>query len=122
MARKRQFSNFEHLCLYRKRFFYKSCLVLRKDIYKEIVMENLVGQIIFGLIVGVIAKFLMPGRDPGGFIITAIIGMVGSVIGAFLGRALWGGAGYESGWIAAILGSIILLAGYRLLTRGQVTA
>jgi uncharacterized membrane protein YeaQ/YmgE (transglycosylase-associated protein family) len=85
-------------------------------------MENLVGQIIFGLIVGVIAKFLMPGRDPGGFIITAIIGMVGSVIGAFLGRAFWGGVGYESGWIAAILGSIILLAGYRLLTRGQVTA
>ena len=47
-------------------------------------MENLIGQIIFGLIVGVIAKFLMPGRDPGGFIITALIGMVGSVIGTFV--------------------------------------
>ena len=85
-------------------------------------MENLIGQIIFGLVVGIIAKFLMPGRDPGGFIITAIIGMVGAVLGTFIGRALWGGAGYEAGWIAAILGSIILLAGYRMMTRGSVTA
>lgn len=85
-------------------------------------MENLIGQIIFGLIVGVIAKFLMPGRDPGGFIITAILGVVGALIGTFVGRALWGGAGYEAGWIAAIFGSIILLAGYRLMTRRNVAA
>lgn len=85
-------------------------------------MENLIGQIIFGLIVGVIAKFLMPGRDPSGFIITALIGMVGSVIGTFLGRALWGGAGYEAGWIAAILGAITLLAIYRFAMRARVTS
>lgn len=86
-------------------------------------MENLIGQIIFGLIVGVIAKFLMPGRDPGGFIITAIIGMVGAVIGTFIGRAIWGGAGYEAGWIAAIFGAIILLAGYRFIVmRGTVAS
>lgn len=78
-------------------------------------MENLIGQIIFGLVVGIIAKFLMPGRDPGGFIITAIIGMVGAIIGTFIGRALWGGAGYEAGWIAAIIGSMLLLAGYRFV-------
>ena len=48
-------------------------------------MGNLIGQIIFGLVVGIIAKFLMPGRDPGGFIITAIIGIVGAVVGTFIG-------------------------------------
>lgn len=85
-------------------------------------MEHLVGQLIFGLFVGIIAKFIMPGRDPGGFIITAIIGMAGAFLGTLVGRALWGGAGYEAGWIAAILGSIILLAGYRLMTRGRVAS
>lgn len=85
-------------------------------------MENLIGQIIVGLIVGIIAKFLMPGRDPGGFIITAIIGIVGALLGTFIGRALWGGAGYEAGWIASILGAIVLLAGYRLMTRGRVVS
>ena len=85
-------------------------------------MEHLIGQIIFGLIVGLIAKFLMPGRDPGGFIITALIGMAGAFIGTFVGRALWGGAGYEAGWIAAIFGSLLLLAGYRFLTRGRVAS
>lgn len=85
-------------------------------------MENLFGQIIFGLVVGIIAKFLMPGRDPGGFIITAIIGMVGALVGTVIGRALWGGAGYEAGWIAAILGAVILLAGYRMVVGRQVTS
>lgn len=85
-------------------------------------MGHLIGQIIFGLVVGIIAKFLMPDKDPGGFIITAIIGMVGAIIGTFVGRALWGGAGYEAGWITAILGAIILLAGYRLVVnRGSLT-
>jgi uncharacterized membrane protein YeaQ/YmgE (transglycosylase-associated protein family) len=88
----------------------------------EVFMEHLFGQIIFGLFVGIIAKLLMPGRDPGGFVITAIIGMVGAVIGTFIGRALWSGATYEAGWIASIFGSIILLALYRLLTRGRVAA
>ncbi len=78
-------------------------------------MESLIGQIVFGLVIGIIAKFLMPGRDPGGFIITAIIGMAGAVIGTFVGRAFWGGANYEAGWLAAIFGAIILLAGYRLI-------
>ena len=80
-------------------------------------MSHLIGQIIFGLVVGVIAKFLMPGKDPGGVIITAIIGVVGSLIGTFVGRALWGGADYSAGWITSILGSVLLLAGYRLIRR-----
>lgn len=85
-------------------------------------MEHLIGQIMFGLIVGIVAKFLMPGRDPGGFVITAIIGMAGAFLGTLVGRALWGGAGYEAGWILAILGSIILLVGYRLIMRGRVAS
>ena len=63
--------------------------------------------------VGVIAKLLMPGRDPGGFIVTALLGMAGAVVGTFIGRALWG-ANYAAGWIAAILGTILLLALYRV--------
>jgi uncharacterized membrane protein YeaQ/YmgE (transglycosylase-associated protein family) len=78
-------------------------------------MFHLLGQALFGLIVGIIAKFLMPGKDPGGFIVTALIGIAGSMIGTFLGRWLWGGAGYESGWITSILGAVLLLAAYRFL-------
>jgi uncharacterized membrane protein YeaQ/YmgE (transglycosylase-associated protein family) len=78
-------------------------------------MMTLIGQIIFGLIVGAIAKLLMPGRDPGGIIVTAIIGMVGALIGTLLGRVLWGGADYSSGWITSILGAILLLWGYRVV-------
>jgi uncharacterized membrane protein YeaQ/YmgE (transglycosylase-associated protein family) len=80
-------------------------------------MGHLIGQILFGLVVGVIAKFLMPGKDPGGIIITAVIGVVGSLIGTFIGRALWGGADYSAGWITSILGTVLLLAGYRMIRR-----
>lgn len=85
-------------------------------------MGHLIGQILFGLVVGVIAKMLMPGKDPGGVIITAVIGIVGALIGTFIGRALWGGSDYSSGWITAILGSIILLAGYRMVAGRRVIA
>ncbi|HWQ36272.1 MAG TPA: GlsB/YeaQ/YmgE family stress response membrane protein [Blastocatellia bacterium] len=77
-------------------------------------MLHLIGQILFGLVVGIIAKLLMPGRDPGGIIVTAVIGMVGALIGTFVGRALWAGPDYSAGWIASIPGAIILLALYRL--------
>lgn len=80
-------------------------------------MTHLIGQIIFGLVVGIIAKFLMPGKDPGGFIITAVIGVVGSLIGTFIGQAMWGGTDYSAGWITSILGAVLLLAGYRLIRR-----
>ncbi len=78
-------------------------------------MLHLIDQIIFGLVVGVIAKLLMPGRDPGGIVLTAIIGMVGALIGTLIGRALWGGPGYEAGWITSILGAMLLLWIYRLV-------
>lgn len=74
----------------------------------------MIGWIVFGLIVGIIAKFLMPGRDPGGFVITAIIGIVGAVLGGYLGRAIgWYREGEPAGFLVAVLGAIILLALYR---------
>ncbi|MBO0860117.1 MAG: GlsB/YeaQ/YmgE family stress response membrane protein [Chloracidobacterium sp.] len=76
---------------------------------------NLIGQILFGLVVGVIAKLLMPGRDPGGVVVTAIIGMLGALIGSLIGRALWGGPGYRAGWILSIIGAMLLLWIYRLV-------
>jgi uncharacterized membrane protein YeaQ/YmgE (transglycosylase-associated protein family) len=81
---------------------------------------HIIGQIIFGLVVGVIAKLLMPGRDPGGFIVTALLGITGALVGTFIGRAIWG-ADYAAGWIAAILGSILLLVLYRVVA-GRRTA
>lgn len=71
------------------------------------------GKAIFGLVVGVLAKFLMPGKDPGGIIITALIGLAGSLIGAFIARALWADAGYQAGWIMSVVGAVVLLALYR---------
>ena len=85
-------------------------------------MMHLIGQIIFGLIVGVIAKLLMPGRDPGGIVLTAIIGMAGALIGTLIGRALWGGPGYSAGWITSILGAVLLLWAYRALVTRRARA
>ncbi len=73
--------------------------------------------ILIGFIVGVVAKFLMPGRDPGGFIVTVLIGIVGSVIASYLGRAMGlYQVGESAGFIAAVLGAILLLFIYRLVT------
>lgn len=70
-----------------------------------------------GFIVGIVAKFLMPGRDPAGFFITAIIGIVGSIIATYLGRFMgFYRVGESAGFIAAVVGAIILLFLYRLVT------
>lgn len=72
--------------------------------------------ILFGLVVGVIAKLLMPGRDPGGFIVTILLGIAGALLGGFVGRAMgFYGEGDSAGWIISILGAIILLAIYRMM-------
>jgi len=74
----------------------------------------MIGWIVFGLIVGVIAKLLMPGRDPGGFIITALLGIAGAVLGGFLGRVLgFYGPNQTAGFFMSLLGAILLLAIYR---------
>lgn len=82
---------------------------------------GVIGWIIFGLIVGIVAKFLMPGRDPGGFIITILLGIAGALVGGYVGRAVgWYGPGDPAGFLMAVLGSIILLALYRMLARRSV--
>jgi uncharacterized membrane protein YeaQ/YmgE (transglycosylase-associated protein family) len=78
---------------------------------------SIIWTILIGFVVGVVAKFLMPGRDPAGFIITVIIGIVGSVIATYLGRFMgFYQVGESAGFIAAVIGAIILLFIYRLVT------
>jgi uncharacterized membrane protein YeaQ/YmgE (transglycosylase-associated protein family) len=77
--------------------------------------------ILFGLVVGVIAKLLMPGRDPGGFIITILLGIAGALLGGFIGRAMgFYGENQGAGWLMSIGGAIILLALYRMMARRTV--
>ena len=81
---------------------------------------GILAWIVFGLIAGVLAKFIMPGDDPGGFIVTTIIGIVGAVIGGFIAVQLgWGDVtGFDvRSFVIAIIGALILLFGYRLLKR-----
>ncbi len=78
---------------------------------------SIIWTILIGFVVGIIAKFLMPGRDPAGFFITAIIGIVGSIIATYLGRFMGlYQPGESAGFIAAVIGAIILLFLYRLVT------
>ena len=77
--------------------------------------------ILFGLVVGVIAKLLMPGRDPGGFIVTILLGIAGALLGGFIGQAMgFYGPNDSAGWIVSILGAILLLALYRMMARRRV--
>ena len=89
-------------------------------------MLAILGWIIFGLIAGVIAKAIMPGKDPGGAVVTIILGIVGAMIGGFIGRTLfsYGGAtdagdvshpGFLMSLVLAVVGAIIVLAVYRLI-------
>jgi uncharacterized membrane protein YeaQ/YmgE (transglycosylase-associated protein family) len=81
---------------------------------------GVIGWIVFGLIVGVVATFVMPGRDPGGFFVTILLGIVGAIVGGFLGRAVgWYGPGDPVGFVMAVLGAIALLVAYRLIARGH---
>jgi uncharacterized membrane protein YeaQ/YmgE (transglycosylase-associated protein family) len=82
-------------------------------------MIHLLGQILFGLVVGVIAKLVMPGKDPGGIVITAIIGMVGSLLGTFIGRLVQGDPNYSAHWLMSILGAVLLLVIYRAVTAAR---
>ena len=74
--------------------------------------------ILIGFIVGVVAKLLMPGRDPGGFIITILLGIAGSFVAGFIGRSMgWYTDGQPAGFIFSVIGAIALLAIYRLVVR-----
>jgi uncharacterized membrane protein YeaQ/YmgE (transglycosylase-associated protein family) len=82
---------------------------------------GILSWILFGLVVGIIAKLLMPGRDPGGFIITILLGIAGALLGGFVGRAMgFYGPDQSAGWLMSILGAIILLIIYRFAVRRRV--
>jgi uncharacterized membrane protein YeaQ/YmgE (transglycosylase-associated protein family) len=79
---------------------------------------GIIAWIFLGLLAGVLAKFLLPGDDPGGIIITTIVGIVGAILGGFVAKALGFGDPIDeffdiSTWVAAILGALALLVGYR---------
>mgnify|MGYP003578796157 CR=1 FL=1 len=79
-------------------------------------MFGILGWIVFGLIIGAVAKLIMPGKDPGGIVVTMLLGIVGAVVGGFIGRALgMYEPGQPAGWVMATVGAIVLLAIYRVL-------
>ena len=81
-------------------------------------MVGVLGWILFGLVVGIVAKLLMPGKDPGGIIVTTLLGIVGAVAGGFLGRSLGlYGPGEPAGFLMATLGAVVLLFIYRMVRR-----
>ena len=81
-------------------------------------MFGILGWILFGLIVGVIAKLVMPGKDPGGIIVTILLGIVGAVLGGYLGRMMGlYQEGEAAGLIVSTLGAILVLALYRMMVR-----
>lgn len=82
---------------------------------------HIIWILVIGLIVGALAKLIMPGRDPGGVIVTMLIGVTGSFIANYLGRAAgWYAPNESAGWIASIIGAIVLLAGYRMIVGRRV--
>jgi uncharacterized membrane protein YeaQ/YmgE (transglycosylase-associated protein family) len=86
-------------------------------------MLHLLWIIIIGFIAGAVAKFLMPGKDPGGFLITTGLGVGGALIATFLGRMIgWYREGESAGFIAAVVGAVIVLAVYRLIKSRQAAS
>ena len=84
-------------------------------------MLGILGWIIFGLVVGVLAKLLMPGRDPGGIIVTMVLGIAGALVGGFVGRLLgWYAPGEPAGFVMALLGAVLLLFIYRKAVKKPV--
>ena len=78
----------------------------------------ILGWIVFGLVIGALAKLVMPGRDPGGIIVTMLLGIAGAVLGGFLGRVLgFYREGEAAGWIMSFVGAVVLLGIYRMVMR-----
>jgi uncharacterized membrane protein YeaQ/YmgE (transglycosylase-associated protein family) len=77
---------------------------------------EILSWILFGLVVGALAKLVMPGDDPGGIIVTILLGIAGALLGGFIGRALgWYQPGESAGWVAAFVGALLLLVLYRMV-------
>jgi uncharacterized membrane protein YeaQ/YmgE (transglycosylase-associated protein family) len=82
---------------------------------------TVVGWILFGLVVGIVAKFLTPGRDPGGFILTTLLGVAGALLGGYIGKALgFYGPNQAAGFLMSVLGAVVLLLIYRAISRPRM--
>ena len=81
-------------------------------------MIAILSWIVFGLIVGALAKLVMPGDDPGGIMVTILLGIAGAIVGGMVGRAMgFYGPGQAAGYLMSIVGAIVLLALYRMVAR-----
>jgi uncharacterized membrane protein YeaQ/YmgE (transglycosylase-associated protein family) len=79
---------------------------------------QIIGTILIGFVAGLIARFLMPGRDPMGFVLTTLLGIAGAFVATYLGQAIgWYSAGQDAGFIGAVVGAVIVLAVYHLIAR-----
>jgi uncharacterized membrane protein YeaQ/YmgE (transglycosylase-associated protein family) len=84
---------------------------------------HIIGIIIIGFLAGVVAKLLMPGRDPGGFIVTTLLGIVGAFVATYLGQAIgWYRADEGAGFVGAVVGAVILLAIYHFIKRRSASS
>jgi uncharacterized membrane protein YeaQ/YmgE (transglycosylase-associated protein family) len=91
---------------------------LRFAVNKTPMGTTIIGTVAIGLVVGVVAKLLMPGKDPGGCIITILLGIAGAFVASYLGQAIgWYQPGQPVGFIASVIGAMILLLLYRLIFR-----
>jgi uncharacterized membrane protein YeaQ/YmgE (transglycosylase-associated protein family) len=82
---------------------------------------TVLGWVLFGLVVGIVAKLLTPGRDPGGFILTMLLGIAGAVLGGFVGRAFgFYGPNQAAGFFMSVIGAIVLLLIYRVVSRPRM--
>ena len=82
--------------------------------------NSIIWTLVIGLVIGAIAKLLMPGKDPGGCIITILLGIAGAFIGTWIGRFVTGNETYTARWIMSIVGAMILLLLYRLIFRRRM--
>jgi uncharacterized membrane protein YeaQ/YmgE (transglycosylase-associated protein family) len=79
--------------------------------------------VLIGLVIGALAKLIMPGKDPGGFIVTILLGIAGSLAATWIGRTLgWYAEGQSAGFVMSVIGAIVLLALYRLIKRRPATS
>ena len=84
---------------------------------------GILGWILFGLIIGALAKLVMPGRDPGGIIVTMLLGIAGALLGGFVGRAMgFYQEGEAAGWLMSFLGAVLLLVIYRMVVGRRTVA
>jgi uncharacterized membrane protein YeaQ/YmgE (transglycosylase-associated protein family) len=93
--------------------------LIRIAAHMDFSAHSIIWVLVIGLVIGAIAKLLMPGKDPGGCIITMLLGIAGAFVGTWIGR-LFAGENYVAGWIMSIIGAMILLLLYRLILKRRM--